>query len=340
MMKIYKLLFLCLLVSGCMQSAEIVSTGDKPDWLSGEPRNYPNVSYLYATGSASKAELAKDRALGNLAKIFELQVRESSTTSQDVKSYREGDQETVTSSARIASQVNISTDKMIQGARVAEQWQDEDDLTYYALAVLDRSQAGANISDEMNRLDREIAFTMTSVDDQQDPLIKIADLQNAINMQNERNALQQSLKVVDLQGRGKSSSWNVTELKHQQTQALRALSMKGIVTQDSIGELERLLHGAMAHAGFEQSSAVNGYTLASSMVSDNVLQKEGWYWLRGTLNLQLVKPDGTVMGNKSWPLKVSAVQQGQLDSRMRAEVDAKLKKELKNTILEFATGGS
>ena len=340
MMKIYKLLLLCLLVSGCMQSAEIVSTGDKPVWLNGEPRNYPNVSYLYATGSASKAELAKDRALGNLAKIFELQVRESSTTSQDVKSYREGGEETVTSSARIASQVNISTDKMIQGARVAEQWQNEDDLTYHALAVLDRSQAGANIRDEMNRLDRETAFTMTSVDEQQDPLIKIADLQNAINMQNERTALQQSLKVVDLQGRGKPSGWNVTELKHQQTQALRALSMKGIVTQDSIGELERVLHGAMAYAGFEQSSAVNGYTLASSMVSDNVLQKEGWYWLRGSLSLQLVKPDGTVMGNKSWPLKVSAVQQDQLDSRMRAEVDAKLKNELKNTILEFATGGS
>ena len=340
MMKIHRLILLCLLVSGCTQSTGILTTGDKPDWLSGEPRDYPNASYLYATGSASKAELAKDRALGNLAKIFELQIRESSTTSQDVKSYLADGEETVTSSARIASQVNISTDKMIQGARVAELWQNEDDLAYYALAVLDRSQASANIRDEMSRLDSEISFTMTSVDNQQDPLIKIADLQNAINMQTERTVLQQSLKVIDLQGRGKPSSWNVAALKHQQTQALRSLDMKGVVTEDSIGELESMLHGAMAYAGFKQSSAVNGYTLSSSMVTEDVLLKAGWYWLRGTLNLQLAKPDGTVLGNKSWPMKVSAVQQSQLGSRMRAEVDEKLKKELKNSVLEFATGGT
>ena len=339
MNKINRLLFLCLLISGCMQSAAVVSAGDKPDWLSDEPDNYPNASYLYATGSASKMELAKDRALGNLAKIFELQIRESSTTSQDVKTYRAGGEETVTSSARIASQVNISTDKIIQGARVAEQWQNEDDLTYYALAVLDRAQASANVRDEMNRLDREIAFTMTSVDGQKDPLIKIADLQNAIEMQTERTALQQSLKIIDLKGRGKPSSWNVTELRHQQTQVLRSLNMNGVVTDDAIGELERVLHGAMAYSGFGQSTTKNGYTLVSSMITQDVLHREGWYWLRGTLNLQLVKPDGTVMGNKSWPLKVSAVQQDHLNSRMQAEVDKKLKKELKNTVLEFATGG-
>ena len=339
MMKLIVLPLLCLLLSACTQSTAIVSAGDEPDWLSGEPASYPNASYLYATGSASTAELAKDRALGNLVKIFELQIRESSTTSQDVKSYRAGDEETVTSTARIASQVNISTDRMIQGARIAELWQNEDDLTYYALAVLDRSQASANIRDEMNRLDREIAFTMSSVDRQQDPLIKIADLQNAIEMQTERTALQQSLKVVDLKGRGKPSSWNVTELKHRQMQVLRSLNMNGVVTEDSIGELERVLHGAMSYSGFEQSTARNGYTLASSMVTQDVLRREGWYWLRGTLSLQLVKPDGTVMGNRSWPLKVSAVQQGDLDSRMRAEVDRKLKKDLKKTVLEFATGG-
>lgn len=338
MRKSNRLVLLCLLLTGCLQSTAIVNADDKPDWLSGEPDNYPNSSYIYATGSASEAELAKDRALGNLAKIFELQIRESSVTSQDVQSFRSGGEETVTSSARIASQINISTDKMVQGARIAEQWQNEDDLTYYALAVLDRSQAGANIRDEMNRLDREIAFTMANVDSQQDPLIKIANLQDAINMQSERMALQKSLKIIDLKGRGKPSSWNTAELKHQQERALRALKISGVVTEDSIGELERVLHGAMAYAGFENDSASAGYTLASSMVTEDVMQRQGWYWLRGTLNLRLTKPDGTVMGNKSWPLKVSALQQGQLDARIRAEVDKTLKRELKATVLEFATG--
>ena len=67
----------CILLVGCTQSASRIKGGDQPDWLIGEPASYPNSSYVSATGSASKAELAKDRALGNLAKIFELQVRET-----------------------------------------------------------------------------------------------------------------------------------------------------------------------------------------------------------------------------------------------------------------------
>jgi hypothetical protein len=69
------------------------------------------------------------------------------------------------------------------------------------------------------------------------------------------------------------------------------------------------------------------------------MQKEGWYWLRGTLNINLAGPDGTVLGNKSWPVKVSALQQNQLNARMLAEIDNRLKTELRSTVLGFAAGG-
>ena len=69
------------------------------------------------------------------------------------------------------------------------------------------------------------------------------------------------------------------------------------------------------------------------------MNKEGWYWLRGTLAVRLTDPDGTILGNKSWPLKVSSVQQSQLNERMLAEIDRKLKSELKSAVLGFATGG-
>jgi len=130
-----KVLVVSLLITACMQSTTVMSTSDSPQWVSGEPDMYPNFKYLSATGSASKAEQAKARALSNLAKIFEVQIREVSTTSQDTKSFRKDGVETVEASARIASTVNLKTDKMVQGARIAEQWQNSADLTYHALAV-------------------------------------------------------------------------------------------------------------------------------------------------------------------------------------------------------------
>lgn len=330
---------LSILFAGCTQSSSILNDDNSPGWLVGEPENYPNAAYVSATGSASKAEVAKDRALGNLAKIFELQVRESSTTTEDVQTHKADGIESVQSSARIASKVNVHTDKMINGARIAEQWQNPDDLTHYALAVLDRAQAGNNIRSEINRLDREIAFTVANAEGRQDPLQKVADLQGAIVMQAERNSLQKSLKIIDLKGRGKPSGWSITELTEQQQEALQSLNMTSIIVLDSVGELDRMLQSAMANAGFAHRSGHGGYTLSASMETQNAIKKEGWYWLRGTLNLSLADPEGVVLGNRSWPVKVSAQQESQLNARMLAEIDSKLKKELKTTVLGFATGG-
>ncbi len=336
---INKLPAICIILTGCMQSSVHVNADGQPDWVNAEPVDYPNASYVYATGSASNAEVARDRALGNLAKIFELQVRESSTTTQDVQTHKSEGEESVQSTARIASKVNVHTDKMINGARIAEQWQNPDDLTHYALAVLDRAQAGNNIRSEINRLDRETAFTVTNADSRQQALLKVADLQDAIVMQTERKSLQKTLKIIDLSGTGKPSGWSLAELIEQQEQALQSLNMRGVVLVDSVGGLDKILQGAMTNAGFASSSDAGGFTLSASMETQDVMNKEGWYWLRGTLAVRLTDPDGTILGNKSWPLKVSSVQQSQLNERMLAEIDRKLKSELKSAVLGFATGG-
>jgi hypothetical protein len=332
------LVLACVLLAGCSQSVAVTDNNDKPDWVDGEPGKYPNASYVYATGSASTAELARDRALGNLAKVFELQIQESSTTTQDVQTLKSDDVESVESSARIASTINIQTDKMIKGARVAEQWQNPEELTHYALAVLDRTQAENNIRGELNRLDREIAFTMNNAGSRQDLLARIADLQHAIEMQTERDSLQSTLKIIDLDGIGKPSGWSLAELSEQQAEALKSLNMRGVVVTDTVGQLDKVLQAAMAKAGFAASSGEVGYTLAASMETQEPEQKEGWFWLRGALNIRLTNPEGTVLGNKSWPLKVSALQKNQLKQRMLAEVENKLDTGLKSTVLGFATG--
>ena len=334
----FLLVLLSLLLTGCTQSSARLTADGQPDWIHGQPLDYPDSSYLTATGSASKVELAKDRALANLAKIFELQVREFSTTTQDVQTHKSDGIESVQASARIASTVNVHTNKLINGARIAEQWQHPDDLTQHALAVLDRAQAGNNVRGEIDRLDREIAFTMTGAETSAPGLDKVAALQSAIVMQIERNTLQKTLKILDLEGRGKPSSWNLAEMKAQQLLSLKALNMQAVVLADSVGELDVLIQGAMATAGFQSASNEQAYTLSASMVTQEAMRKQGWYWLRGTLKLRLVDPEGVVLGNKSWPLKVSSQQQNQLYQRMQNEIDKKLKSELKSTILGFATG--
>ena len=329
-----------LLLTACMQSAAVLSTGETPQWVQGEPDMYPNFKYLSATGSASKAEQAKARALSNLAKIFEVQIREVSTTSQDVQSHKKDGVETVQSSARIASTVNLKTDKMVQGARIAEQWQSSTDLTYHALAVLDRAQAGNNIRGEMRSLDEETQYALDQQVNRNDVLLKISDLHKANSLQQDRQTLQKTLKIIDVKGKGAPARWNLAELNEQLQQALRALPLITVVKIDDIGGLNNVLQGAATKAGFsvDNNSGSSGYQLTASLEAQQPIIKDDWNWLRATLKIELIAQDGvTVIGYQSWPLKVSASNASQLQSRMLKAVDNKLKQELLNSLLEFAT---
>ena len=331
-----KILIVSFLITACMQSTAVMSTSDSPQWVNGEPDMYPNFKYLSATGSASKAEQAKARALSNLAKIFEVQIREVSTTSQDTKSFRKDGVETVEASARIASTVNLKTDKMVQGARIAEQWQNSADLTYHALAVLDRTQAGNNIRSEMNRLDEETRYALDQQKKRSDPLLKISDLHKANSLQQDRQTLQKTLKIIDVKGKGAPALWNLAELNEKLQRALRALPLKTVVKVDDIGGLSNVLQGAAAKAGFNIGRS--GYQLTASLEAQPPINRDDWYWLRATLKIELIAQDGaTVIGYKSWPLKVSASNASQLDARMLKAVDKKLKQELLKSVLEFAT---
>ena len=331
-----KVLLGTLLVTACMQSSVVMSTADAPEWVHNEPDMYPNFKYMSATGSASKAEQAKARALSNLAKIFEVQIREVSTTSQDTQTSKEDGVETVASSARIASTVNLKTDKMVQGARIAEQWQNSADLTYHALAVLDRTQAGNNIRGEMKTLDDETEHALDQHGRRDDVLLKIADLHKANKLQQDRETLQRTLKIIDVKGKGSPPRWQLAELNEQLQQELRSLPVQTAIRVDDIGGLNNILQGAAAKAGFNVGDS--GYQLAASLEKQQPIDQGDWHWLRATLKIELIAQDGiTVIGYQSWPLKVSASNPSQLDARMLKAADKKLKKELLNSVLDFAS---
>ncbi|MDH5387965.1 MAG: LPP20 family lipoprotein [Gammaproteobacteria bacterium] len=330
------LFFSCLLLTGCMQSTSVVNA-NQPDWVNGEPLSYPNSQYVVATGSASNMERAKDRALANLSKVFELRIRESSTTRQDTHVAIKNGAESVDKSQRINQNINIQTNKIIDGARVAEQWQSRD-LTFYALAVLDRHQAGNNIREEMSRLDKETDFELSSIESKSNPLQKIAAYQRVLASQDKRSALQKTLKVIDLSGQGDKSKWNRAELNAQLEASLSSLNMKPEILQDAVGGLDKLLKGAMSKSGFPESlNDSNSYVLASGLEIQSPVKNQNWYWLRGTLMLRLTSAEGKVLGNKTWPLKVSASSEGPLNQRLMASVEKVLNQELKATLLGFSS---
>ena len=325
-----------VLLAGCMQSASTINA-NRPDWLQGEPSQYPDTQYLSATGSAGDAERARERALANLAKIFELRIRESSTSVQEVQSHRQAGEETVSTRQQLRQQIQTDTDKIIRGAHIAGQWFDNGDATHYALSVLNRRQAGNNLRSEIEWLDAETRHQLDKLAGATQ-VEKVSRLSAALDYQQQRDALQKTLKIIDRTGQGLPAQWSRAELQDRLQQALQEMRIAVAVKQDDAGELAELVSGAMGKAGMPANNRNYAYILTASLHTQPAFQNQGWHWLRGNLSLQLSDATGKVLGAHSWPLKVSSVQQASLQPRMRSKVEKILNNELKSAILGFASG--
>lgn len=327
-----------LILVACVTNSKPADAGPRPDWVDGNAGFYPNSKYMTATGSASNPELAKDRALANLVKVFELHIKESSTTSSDTRVNVKNGQENYTKNQRLAQQINIRTDKVVQGARVAETWLDKPVQTYHALAVLDRTQAGNNIRSEMERLDSETQVELQRSEKSADPLFSMAALNKALSLQQERQTLQKTLKVIDLRGKGNPERWNMADLRGRLENKLQSLRISTAVDNDPLGRLGQTLKSAMGNTGFPATNGKGDYILVADLDVQDLGMRQGWYWLRGRLGIKLVETDGKIRGRSTWPLKVSALQRNDAEARMMAQVSKTLNANLKPAIIEFATG--
>lgn len=331
------LLALFSVLLACSGSSSLVRSSTPPDWTLGESAKYPHALYITATGSSSEPESAKDRAMGNLAKVFESHIVENSTTLSDTRSRRTSGSEEVEVEQRLVRRINIRSNKVFEGLRIAEQWQNSADLTYYALAVIERQHASNMLQNEMKRLDKDSAFELNSIRSQKDDLKRISAYQRVTRLQEARNNLQKLLKVVDLKGKGLPTKWSLVELKALAASALTEVKMSAYVHPQGLAGLKQQLQAAMSNAGFPAVDGKADYTLLAEVELQDPQKNQGWYWLRGSLEVRLIDASsGVTRGRHSWSLKVSATQQSQLMSRFKKEIDKTLKKNLHDLLIEIA----
>ena len=338
-MRIFWLLMTVSLVAcntgGKIKSAS-ASSDRKPGWISGENADYPSRLYITGTGSASSLEVAKNRARANLSKVFEAKIKAQTESMEDIKTKIRNGKETFTKDINVLEKINISTDEVLEGTRIAETWKDKSVFEYYALAVLERSQAGKNIRQQIDALDAATETDLARSQSAGDQLLAMAAVDKAYRSQLERQVLQRTLKIIDLKGVGKPAKWNLADLRAKLENTL--LAMKISVEANGDAKLAQLVKGAMSKAGFPASNGQGDFRLVSTMNTVDVGMRQGWYWLRGKITVKLIEAaSGKVRGTHSWNLKVSANSKGVALSRLMTKADKQMKKDLKNIVLKFAT---
>ena len=309
------------------------SAPSTPDWVNGKSAKYPDNQYLVGRGQADAQEDARNRARADLAKILEVGV---SAKSSDVTTFTsDGGGKT---ESQVSRNIVTRTDQIVRGIQIPEGWQDPQTKSYYALAVLPRSQAAMALRADIERLDAATQGYVQGARNTPDLLAQVASASRALDSQRERDAVQRALQVIDVTGLGVEPRQNSGQLAADLNALLKRVRMKP--QAPSSQELERMLSAALSAAGFvPEAGAAAPYVLLGSLQLDDLGVIDGWYWMRGTLEVQLTEAaSGKVRGNKRWEIKTSSPQKATAQRRTLDEADATLKRELRPAILGFAVG--
>jgi len=289
------------------------SLGDKPEWVNKESSHYSNERYLTASAQGNSRAVADNRALANLAKVFQVSIADKSVDLSEVR-INQGEVENRQNLSRV---VNTNALQVLRGARIAEHWQEPDSGQYTSLAIIEKKPAAAAFITEIKAADNFTRDAINYAASTTNPLLALNSLESARQRQISRANDNHNLRVVT--GNDIAPKYTVELLTKQIRTGLSKLNFTANASE--VKYLETL-QSAVATVGanvVEQGD----YKLSLTIEKQAVTQRQAWFWLRGSIALEVLDGD-TVISQQRHAFKVSAQDRAMLAQRLQNKLTAEL----------------
>ena len=297
--------------------------GEMPDWVAGEARAYPQARYLLGRGSGPSRDLAQERARADLVKGLELALEARTTETQRFST----DGDAPGNRLQVQRRIETQTAAVLRGVAIAELWRDPRSGEYHALAVLDRSAAARRLRQEIAGLDAETRAQVAAARAAGEPLAALARAMEAVRLQEQRRARSRLLEVVA--GVSPQPPWPLARLRADRDALPGRLRFAVQAPERSLAEALSAAVQAHGLQLVESGDAGVDYVWEGQLQVQPVQRREGWYWARGHLIVNLRRAaDGVVLGRRAWPLKSAALEAATARRRLQEQAARVLLRDL------------
>jgi hypothetical protein len=222
----------------------------KPSWIDGVSPDYPPGQYLTGVGQADNRAAAEDRAYAALARIFKAEV---SARSKDWESYLVVEQRGTSHDERrlaLDQLTRVSTDKVLENAKIVDRWYDAKANLHYALGGMQRAQAETAMMERLNDLDHSIQSDVAEARQTSDKLAKVRALRRATRNLVLRETYNADLRVIRASGQGTAAAYRVQDLTRELDDYLSSNLVLAVnVAGDHIEPVQRALTEGLIKEG-------------------------------------------------------------------------------------------
>lgn len=308
-----KRLVIAVLVMGLAACASQTA----PLWIEHAEQEFSAQQYLSAVAEADSREAADGRARANLSRIFEVSINDSSQDfSQVIVSASQGEKQ-FDNQQRAARTVNSYAKQVLEGSQIVRNWRSPEGRVY-SLAVLEKAPANARFLTAIVEADRNVASLIEFAEQQADyPIVALRALDSARKAQLNREELNRNLSVT--RGNGLSAAHSLSAIETRIRDLLAQFSIDVAVSEPA---LQAELQNAAIRLGMKVASP-SRYQLLAAWDTEPLQQKQGWWWLRGSVELTLSDRQ-QLIAKQRWSVKQSSVDAGMVAQRLRDDLNGQL----------------
>lgn len=196
-----------------------------PEWTqNGNIPMYPQTAYITGIGSADDIDSAKDRARGEISKVFSTDIQATTMITESERTVSNAKGSTTESASDAAEDLRAVSKKTLEGIEIAEVWQDKNSFRWYALAVLERAKIRRIYRDKLDEVEEQLSIYEKKIDEANTNMDKALAALKIKPLLKTKSSLEQDLKVIG--GSGSFSGLeNVSALQQKAEAAIAALGV-------------------------------------------------------------------------------------------------------------------
>ena len=336
MKKIILLSFSLILILSCAAHA-VKRKDSKPEWLKDPKAVYPEQMYLTAIGEGDTRSDAENMAAGNLARIFESNIKAEETVNQRYMELTKNKKTDIEEQTDVTKNVNIKSQQTLFNIQYGESYTD-DVGRISTIAYLNRMKTAEIYENKINKNAARIDYFMGIADKSNDPILKYAAMSAASAVSSHNELLLAQLTIIF------PSAIDMLEIDYnhdkiiKDTKAAAAnISCKIAIQNDEENKITIMLEELVNDLGFVLSQE-NVLLIDGKILLEKTDLKRDLEFIRYELQINVTDNKDNVIVSISEKGREGHVSAPEAEARAIRTLNKKINKQLKRKLVAYFDG--
>ncbi len=306
----------------------------QPKWLKNPKAVYSEQMYLTAIGEGDSRSDAENMAAGNLARIFESNIKAEETVNQRYMELTKNSKTDFEEQTNVTKSVNIQSQQTLFNIQFGESYTD-DVGRIYAIAYLNRMKTAEIYENKINKNAGRIDYFMGIAEKSNNPILKYAAMSAASAVSSINESLLAQLAIIFPSAIDMLEiNYNHDQIVKEANAAAKAVSCKIDIQNDEENKVTILLEELINDMGFVLSEN-NVLKIDGNILLEKTDLKRDLEFVRYELQINVTDNKDNVIVSMSEKGREGHISASEAEARAIRTLSKKINKQLKKKLVAY-----